>query len=282
MTPKRLKILLALPCGLLALAGALGLSLRYLSLEPSAASVPSLVAQLEAHSVVAVLSHPDDENWVAGFLDDAGHRPDVKAHLITATRGEKGIAGFGVSSAELAEIREAEVRAHGAALGLVEQEVWHYGDSALAAVPEDQLVQRIAQKLFALRADVVLTFEPESGFTAHPDHLRIGHATRRAFCEAAKDATGPRWLVYVLAPRRLALIFGGERGRWVATHEPEPRFAMRIAPAIKLRAWRIHHSQRDYFKRMLLPPWLFYRIFDEELYTVRDAATACAQFARPD
>jgi N-acetylglucosamine malate deacetylase 2 len=250
--------------------------LRHLFSEPGARRIASLVDELGARSLVAVFAHPDDEIWACGLLADAGARPDVTARLITAARGDGGIDSAEFPRATLARVRESEVRRHGAMLGLREQEVWSYDDAHLDDVPAAELTARVVERLRAWQPDVVLTFEPKSGFTAHPDHLRIGAVTTDAFCALGGDAHPPRWLVYVVAPRQVARVLGGERGRRVAQLEPPPELVVHVAPAIKIRAWQTHRSQRDYvWRHSHLPPWLLYRLYDDEHYVAYDRARAC-------
>ena len=249
---------------------------RRLFREPGARRIASLVDELGARSIVAVFAHPDDEIKVAGLLDDAGHRPGVTARLITAARGDGGIASPEFPRATLAQTREAEVRRHGAELGLAEQEVWPYDDAHLPDVPLAELTARIVARLRAWQPDVVVTFHPTTGFTAHPDHLRIGAAATAAFCAVGGDAHPPRWLVYILAPRGAARTFGGERGRRVAALEPSPEFAVHVAPSLRERGWEAHRSQRAYVtKHTHLPPALLYRLYDDEHYVAWDRARAC-------
>ena len=237
---------------------------RSLFHEPGAVAVPSLAAHLGARSILAVFPHPDDEIKAAGLIADATRR-GVVVRLITAAQGNHGIASAEYPRDALARIREAEVRRHGAALGVREQEVWGYGDSELPAV-EPELAERVAARIRAWHPDTVVTFDPEGGFTAHPDHLATGRAVTAAFC-AVDGPDAPRWLVYAVAPRRIARRFGGERGRIVATREPAPQLRIAVDPAIKVRAWKIHASQADYVRRFAhMPPWLLYRLFDDEEY----------------
>jgi LmbE family N-acetylglucosaminyl deacetylase len=173
------------------------------------------------------------------------------------------------------------VRRHGAELGLREQEVWGYDDARLPDAPPGELTARIAARLRAWQPDVVVTFEPHTGFTAHPDHLAIGAATTAAFCAVGGDAHPPRWLVYILAPRRAARVFGGARGRLVATREPAPAYAVHVDPALRVRAWDTHRSQRDYVRRHAhLPAWLLYRLYDDEHYVAYDRGQVCQDGGR--
>jgi LmbE family N-acetylglucosaminyl deacetylase len=258
-------------------AGAALVWARSLFREPEAAAAASLTATLgvrPSSGWAALFAHPDDEIKVAGLLADAGAR-GVPVRLLAAARGDGGI-NEGRSAAQLAEVRAAELRRHAAALGVAEVAQWGYDDSHLADLPEALLVDRLAAQLRAWRPDAVLTFAPDSGYTAHPDHLLMGAAATAAFCAVATEAEGPRWLVYALAPRGVARRFGGARGRRVAERQPAPQYAVHVDPAIKARGWAIHASQRDYVRRFAhVPPWLLYRLFDEEHYAVRTRADVC-------
>src|SRR5205823_2424957 len=107
---------------LMALVGGAVASARWLFAEPSATN-ESPTVKIGTSRLLAVLPHPDDENWVAGLLADATRR-GVEVRLITAARGDGGGADGSTTREELARIREVEVRRHGAALGLRGQEVW--------------------------------------------------------------------------------------------------------------------------------------------------------------
>lgn len=265
------KVVVAVALVLVAVVVAAVLWVRSLFREPGALTVPSLTARLGAHSILAVFPHPDDEIKAAGLIADATRR-GVVVRMITATRGDHGIASASYPRAELPRIREAEVRRHGAALGVRDQEVWAYGDSQLPHV-ERELADRLAARIRAWHPDTIVTFDPGGGFSAHPDHLALARAVTAAFC-AVDGPDAPRRLVYAVAPRRVARRLGGARGRIVATREPAPQFRVAVDAAIKVRGWRFHASQADYVRRFAhVPPWLLYRLFDrEELYAVFDRA----------
>ena len=243
--------------------------------EPGARRIGSVVEALGAHSIVAVFAHPDDEIKVVGLLADAGRR-DVPARLVSAANGDGGMAPAGVSRTDLARIRAGEVRRHAVLLGLRTTEVWSYSDAHLAEVPDAELTARVVARLRAWQPDTVVTFEPHTGFTAHPDHLRIGAITTAAFCALGGDAHPPRTLLYILAPRGAARVFGGARGRLVATREPAPAWAVHVDPALRLRGWATHASQAGYVpKNAHVPAWLLYRLYDDEHYVALDRAAAC-------
>lgn len=245
--------------------------LKSLFNEPSAELEPSLAARLNPKSVLAVFAHPDDEISVAGFLAEAAHREGMIVRIVTATKGESGHPQPPICRAEdLGKIREAETLKDGFALGVAEHEVWSFPDGKLAEIPPEQLAREIAARLRKWKPDLVVTFDPASGLTLHPDHCAIGRATVLALRETAAtgDAGTPR-LLYPLAPRKALRRFGGETGRTVAQRQPTPQFALRVPAAIKVRSWEIQQSQAGFLRRSWgFPPWLLYRLLDKEFYAL--------------
>lgn len=238
--------------------------------EPEARFVPSLAGVVGARSVLAVFAHPDDEQLITGLLIRARSRDNAVTRIITATRGEAGTPMPAVSRREeLGIIRHAELLKNGYALGVLEQQVWSYPDGALAQVPFETLVAGIGAQLQRWEPDLVVTFWPESGFSNHPDHKRIGAATRDAVrrYHAVRPDLAPRAIAYILAPRAMMARFGGDRGRVVVARQPAPNFAMPGEGWAKIRGWSIHASQRDYVRRTYgMPPWLLHRLYDKEHY----------------
>lgn len=252
--------------GILLVAG--GLWLDALFEEPGARRIESLATELDAHTLLCVFAHPDDEVTVAGALADATSR-NVRVHVITATRGEQGTSDVAVSGPEeLGRIREAELRAHTALLGVDEQQVWEFPDSGVDAHLEE-LTERIERAIAEISPDVVLTFHPASGYTNHRDHRAVGLATVRALERSGSQAR----LVHSAAPRKVMAMFGGEAGAEVAAKQPAATLSLRIDPSIKLRAWTIHASQREYVRRAWgMPPRILHFFFDEEHYLVPEGA----------
>ncbi len=264
---------------LLLVAGALlgaGLWLDRLFEVDRALETSSLVGELDARSVLGVFAHPDDEISVAGLLADAAAQPDVVVRTITATRGESGETHGAYRPEDLARVREAELRKYGSFLGLDAQEVWTHPDGELEAhVPT--LVADVVRRIRALAPDLVVSFDPASGYSWHADHRAIGRATTDGVRLAADPDFEPslgaphrvKWLAYALAPKRVMRTFGGERGRNVARHQVEVTFAIPVARQLKTRGWQIHESQQGYLRRVWkAPPWLLYLFFDHEHYFV--------------
>jgi len=132
-------------------------------------------------TILGVWAHPDDEAYLsAGIMAaavDAGHR----VVCVTATRGEAGSLDHERWPPEsLASVRESELEACLAVLG-VREHVWlDYPDGGCADVPPEEAVARVAEIVSDVQPDTVLTFGPD-GMTWHPDHIAIGEWTTAAF-----------------------------------------------------------------------------------------------------
>lgn len=145
-------------------------------------------------TLVTVFAHPDDETFSVGGSVAAAVDAGARVIAICATRGEVGeIADSTLATAEtLGQVREAELRAACAELGVHDVRFLGYRDSgmdgtpenahprAFANAPDDEVVGAISAQLEELRPDVVVTFEP-GGVYGHPDHKKISRCTTLAF-----------------------------------------------------------------------------------------------------
>jgi LmbE family N-acetylglucosaminyl deacetylase len=257
---------------LLGLVIAGGFGLRWVTdlfEEPNAEPVPSLVGALGAKRVLGVFAHPDDELLITGLLLRAKQDGAFTA-LVTATRGEAGRQTPVVArQKDLGEIREAELLKNGFALGVDEQEVWRYPDGDVPSVPLDELIGRVEAAIARYEPDLVVTFWPESGATGHRDHMRVGLAARTAVERGVANEAGPRWLVYVLTPRKALAQMGGPRGAELAAATPDPTHGMPGEIDAKLRGWEIHASQRDFVRAEYgVPARVLSWLWDQEFYRV--------------
>jgi len=152
-------------------------------------------------SILAVFAHPDDEAYIAGALmavaADAGRR----VVCVTATRGELGFPDDDPRSIEERKaIRQAEMEACLAVLGVEEHHWLGYPDSGCAAIPDEEPVARLRSLVEELRPDTVLTFGPD-GATYHDDHISVGRWTTFACRDAGAD---PRLLYATNTPEWMA------------------------------------------------------------------------------
>jgi LmbE family N-acetylglucosaminyl deacetylase len=138
-------------------------------------------------TIVGVWAHPDDEGYLSGGIMAAAVRAGQRVVCVTATRGEAADPARW-PPAELATIREAELAACLAVLGVTEHRWLDYPDGGCAEVDPDAAAEQIAAIIDEVRADTVLTFGPD-GQTGHPDHVAVSDWTERAAKRAAHPAS---------------------------------------------------------------------------------------------
>jgi LmbE family N-acetylglucosaminyl deacetylase len=144
--------------------------------------------------LLAVLAHPDDESLGVGGTLAKYASQGIDVFLLTATRGESGrYRGFRPGDpnhpgpAELASVREAELRAAASVLGVREVAFLDYRDSQLDQARPREAVKAIAEHIRRMRPHVVLTFGPDGAY-GHPDHIAISQFTTAAIVAAAGPA----------------------------------------------------------------------------------------------
>jgi LmbE family N-acetylglucosaminyl deacetylase len=141
--------------------------------------------------LMAVLAHPDDESLGVGGTLAKYASEGVDVFVLTATRGDRGrYRGLRPDDPQhpgapaLGNIREAELRAAAAVLGVREVSVLDYHDQQLDRADPREAVATIAGHFRRIRPDVVVTFGPDGAY-GHPDHIAISQFTTAAVIAAA-------------------------------------------------------------------------------------------------
>jgi LmbE family N-acetylglucosaminyl deacetylase len=142
--------------------------------------------------LMAVLAHPDDESLGFGGTLAKYAAAGVETFLVTATRGESGRYrgqrdGSHPGPEALGTIREAELRAAAAALGIREVSFLGYHDQQLDRAEPGEAIERLVQHLRRVRPHVVMTFGPDGAY-GHPDHIAISQFTTAAIVASADPA----------------------------------------------------------------------------------------------
>ncbi len=180
-----------------------------------------------AHTLLAVLAHPDDETFgMGGTLALYARRGD-SVYLVCATRGEVGTVDpeHLQNYSSIAELREAELRCAAEHLGLKDVYFLGYRDSGMPGSEDnkhpdaqvahsvDEVAGKVVKYIRQFKPDAVLTFDPIGGYR-HPDHIHIHQATVLAFQKAgdasfhpeAGLAFQPRALYFQVFPRQFLRI----------------------------------------------------------------------------
>ena len=141
--------------------------------------------------LLAVLAHPDDESLGVGGVLAKYAAEGVETAVLTATFGQAG-RYRGVKEGEgdhpgreaLARLREQELRAAVAVLGVKHLTLLGYMDGALDQVDPVEAIARIASDIRRFRPHVIVTFGPEGGY-GHPDHIAISQFALAAVVAAS-------------------------------------------------------------------------------------------------
>lgn len=137
--------------------------------------------------LLCVFAHPDDESLGTGGMLAKYAAEGVEITLVTATRGEYGWGGVPAVNPgpqAMGRIREAELRAAAATLGLHEVAFLDYIDGQLDQAEPREAIARIVAHVRRVRPHVVVTFPPD-GIYGHPDHIAISQFTSAALVCAA-------------------------------------------------------------------------------------------------
>lgn len=147
----------------------------------------------ESLKLMAVLAHPDDESLGLGGTLAKYAAEGVEISLVTATRGESGRFRGHRDPPEhpgpdaLGRIREAELRAAAAALGVRDVALLGYRDRELDRADPREAIRRIVGHVRTVRPQVVITFGPDGAY-GHPDHIAISQLATAAVVAAADPA----------------------------------------------------------------------------------------------
>jgi LmbE family N-acetylglucosaminyl deacetylase len=143
------------------------------------------------HTLMAVLAHPDDESLGVGGTLARYAAEGVTTALVTATRGDRGRFADArpgdpghPGAAALGAIREAELRAAAAILGVDDVTILDYADQCVDRAEPRRIVTDIATHIRRLRPHVVVTFGPDGAY-GHPDHIAVSQFTTAAIVAAA-------------------------------------------------------------------------------------------------
>ena len=210
--------------------------------------------------LLGVWAHPDDETYLSAGLMAASVAGGSRVVCVTATRGEEGSLDHDRwPPSEMGRVREAELLASLAVLG-VDEHIWlDYRDGTCAGVDPEEGIRRVQAIIEDVRPRSVFTFGPD-GMTGHPDHRSVSAWTGEAFARAAAPgsrlyhATMPPDWVERFAPRFEPFNVFMEPGTPPSTARQDLAVEFTLPPdilALKLKAIEAHESQVEGMLRAL-------------------------------
>jgi LmbE family N-acetylglucosaminyl deacetylase len=177
--------------------------------------------------LLVVVAHPDDESFGCGSLLAHASAAGYETAVLCATRGEAGESR--IRTADLAALREAELRDAARILGVGVVRLLDHADSGMTGEPEPgtlaaaepaSVAAEVRSVIEDLRPDVVVTLDASDG---HRDHAVMRDATLAAVDTAEHRPTATylwclarssmaRWASYVHGTDRDAYRALGELG----------------------------------------------------------------------
>lgn len=158
--------------------------------------------------LMTIFAHPDDESFgVAGTMAHAT-RTGRPVAVVCATRGEEGkIADPSLATQEnLGQVREQELRAAVAAVGVNDVTFLDYIDGHLAEADQNEALGKVVAQIRRFRPDVVITFDPKGGY-GHVDHMAIHRLAVEGVAAAADPARYPEQLAGDVRPHRVRKVY---------------------------------------------------------------------------
>jgi LmbE family N-acetylglucosaminyl deacetylase len=222
--------------------------------------------------LLLVFAHPDDESVFAAGLACRTVAEGGHVALCTATPGEHGKVGEPpvCPREKLGAVRQAELMAACAELGIATVRVLGYPDRGLASAPTDTIRRQLVEVIRAARPQVVVTFDP-NGSNLHPDHVAVSRFTSDAVA-AAGDS---RWFPELGAAHAAARLLWTLPVRpWVVLARGDPRsepaadFVLDVSAFAgrKEAALRAHRTQQQSLTRIFFSKPDVARLLSMELF----------------
>jgi len=121
--------------------------------------------------LMCVTAHPDDESGAFGGTLKLYHDRGVETLVLCLTPGQAGRhRDMAKSDQELAALRRKEFAAACNILQVTRGIVLDYADGQLHRLDMYSVVCEVTRHIRQFRPHVLMTFGPEGGVTAHPDH----------------------------------------------------------------------------------------------------------------
>jgi len=168
-----------------------------------------------ARRLLGVFAHPDDEVFCSGGTMALAAEAGAEVMIVSATPGERGQIRDPAAATRrtLGAVREGELRAAAAELGVQRVQVLAYPDGTLQH-HRSSLGAAITDITRQYDPDTVITFGADGGY-GHPDHVAVSGLTTAAFRTLVRDHhRGQRLYHAVFPPRRTCM--AEELAQWMA------------------------------------------------------------------
>lgn len=207
----------------------------------------------ESRSVLVVVAHPDDAEFMAAGTIAKFARQGMEVNYVLCTAGDKGTSDRDLAPAKLAEIRKVEQREACNRLGAKGLTFLGYEDGVLLNTLE--LRRDIVREIRRYRPDILICQDPTTrwsaqGYLNHADHRAAGDAALDAVYPSARDPhVFPELLAEGFEPHKVLEVYVG------GTNTPDVFIDIEETIDQKIQALLAHYSQVGDGTREDRPDW---------------------------
>jgi LmbE family N-acetylglucosaminyl deacetylase len=205
--------------------------------------------------LLCITAHPDDEAGSFGGTLLHYALLGVETHVICMTPGQAATHRGGArSDEELSQMRRREFAASCRLLHVAGSTVLDYPDAKLNQQNFYSTVTDLTHRVRQIRPHIVLTFGPEGGVTAHPDHSMASIFATMAYQWSGRSNRFPEQFEAGVTPHQAQKLYYG-----TAMFTLEGRQPISLSPATaiielskeeleaKIDAFKCHTSQAPLF-----------------------------------
>lgn len=132
--------------------------------------------------ILYIFPHPDDESFGPAGVINQQVKDGHEVYLLTLTKGgaTKVRHQLGLTISEMGQVRFKEMQAVQKVLGIKEMYVLDFEDGELAYLNPLILEELVAEWMFRLRPNIIVTY-PVHGGSGHHDHIALHAAVNHVF-----------------------------------------------------------------------------------------------------
>lgn len=163
------------------------------------------------YEIMVITAHPDDAEFGAAGSVAKWTREGMRAVYVISTNGEKGTDDSGISSQQLAKIREKEQKDAAAVLGVSDVVFLGFPDQGLEDTADFR--KAIVKQIRIYKPDMIITSDPYRRYIWHRDHRITGQVVLDAVYPYARDHLAyPDLIEEGIMPHKVKkiLLFGTE------------------------------------------------------------------------
>ncbi len=159
---------------------------------------------MDRERLLCVVAHPDDECFAFGGALILAAQRGLETRVICLTDGQAASnRGDAAGNEDLGRMRRQEFARSCSRMGVSSHELLDYSDGLLEYADTNAVTRKLVERMRLFRPQTVLTFGPDGGLNAHPDHAMVSMFTSLAFHWSGRPKRFPDLELVPHVPQRL-------------------------------------------------------------------------------